>query len=403
MNQRGRIYKGAIAIAYLCMFFEGGSNMLLSATKTQLMQLFHINLFQISTLFTVRSVVCGLVPFFCGRLSDLYGRKKVIFAGCLLFLVYYIMVPSFVNFQAMISLTILIGLGYSFMDPSAQAVLFDSFDDATPMMPYVQVAFAGGSVLIPLAVSFLTDKGLGWKMSYYGYLIMTACLGAFVLLQKFPQLSSKVPDRPAAGVMQKSFLYDPKPMREGLTIFLSAVCNALVLAAVTNYADIYLQDVFLDSSASSVRVLSFYEFGCVVGAILVSKIAFRVHASELIFFFPVFSFAMFLTSLFMPSGTLFMIFVSLSGLSTGTMFSIAVSLSGQLFWRNSGAAVGAISSASAVGMALASSFVGGAIPLIGVHQCYFVISAVAALNVFVGYIVRRQYRKLTDKVHTSWY
>lgn len=110
---------------------------------------------------------------------------------------------------------------------------------------------------------------------------------------------------------------------------------------------------------------------------------------------------MFLASLLIASGALLTIFVSLSGLSTGTMFSIAVSLSGQLFWKNSGAATGAVSSASAVGMAPASSSVGCAIPLIEIHWCYFVISAVAALGVFMGYAVRRQYRKLTNKVSTS--
>ena len=398
MDKKGKLYKGAIAIVYLCMLFEGGSNILLSATKTQLMQQFHISLSQISILFTVRSVVCGLIPFFCGKLSDLYGRKKVILAGCLLFLIYYIMVPSFVTFQTMIFMIILIGLGYSFMDPSAQAILFDSYDDATPMMPYVQVAFAGGAILVPLAVSFLVSRGLDWKISYYGYLIMAICLGVFVYFQKFPQPSTKVSDKSSSKPARKSFLHDPKPMREGLMIFLFVVCNTLVSSTVANFADVYLQNVFHDSAASSVRVLSFYELGCIVGAIIISKIASRVHASKLMLFCPIFSFVLFFAALFMPNSILFTLFVSLSGLSTGTMFSLAVSLSGQLFWKSSGAATGAISSASAVGMVLASSFVGGAIPLIGIHQCYFIVSVAAAINVLVGYIVRRQYKELTGQV-----
>lgn len=397
MNKKGQIYKGAIAIVYLCMLFEGGSNILLSATKTQLMQQFHISLSQISILFTVRSVVCGLIPFFCGKLSDLYGRKKVILAGCLLFVLYYIMVPSFVTFQSMILMIVLIGLGYSFMDPSAQAILFDSYDDATPMMPFVQVAFAGGSILVPLAVSFLVSRGLDWKISYYGYLIMAVCLGIFVCFQKFPQPSTKGSDK-SASAKQNPFLYDPKPMREGLMIFLFVVCSTLISSAVANYADVYLQNVFSVSAASSVRILSFYELGCIVGAIIISKIASRVHASKLMLYCPIFSFILFFISLFMPNSTLFTIFISLSGLSTGTMFSVGVSLSGQLFWKSSGAATGAISSASAVGMVLASSFVGGAIPQIGIHQCYFIISAAAAANVLIGYIVRKQYKKLTGKV-----
>ncbi len=392
-----KIFKGAIAIVYLCMLFEGGSNMLLSATKTQLMQMYHVNLSQISILFTVRSIVCGLAPFFCGKLSDLYGRKKAIFVGCLLFLTYYVMVPTFAGFQLTILLTVLLGLGYSLMDPSAQAVLFDSFDDATPMMPYVQVAFAGGSILIPLAVSFLTSRNLDWKMSYYGYLIMAVGLGAFVFFQKFPQPRNKTSKQSEAAERRTTFLYEPKPMREGLMIFLFVVCNTLVCSVVTNYADVYLQNMFRVSAASSVRILSIYECGGIVGAVFMSRIATRVHASKLMFLCPIFTFLTFFLALFMKSSFLFTLFITLSGLTTCSMFSIAVSLAGQLFWKNAGAATGAVSSASAVGMVLTSAFVGVAISQIGIHWCYVAASAVGALNILVGYVVLRQYRNLVGK------
>lgn len=381
------------AIAYLCMLFEGGGTMLLSATKQPVMDLYGIGITEFSTVLTIRSIVCGVMPFFCGGLSDRLGRKKTIVFGLLMFLAFYLLVPQVPLYGMLIGSVAVLGIGYSMVDPAAQALLFDCYEHPAFQLVFIQVAFAGGGMIVPFAVSFLMGRGLSFKVAYWvwlGYCILLFC---YVLLQGFPKMAGKSEER--AEKMESLFAVSPVWFREGLAICLFTVLNNVVNSGIANYADIYGRTVFGMDSASAVQILSFYQAGCVIGSLASARLVMKVHPARLIVTETAFAFAAMLLAMFSGNSFLFILALFGVGLGTGVQFSLCIGLAGELFWKNTGAAAGAVSSASAVGIALASVLGGALLSGAGVRVYYWVITAAAGVELLSGVGVNLLYKRVT--------
>lgn len=384
------------AIVFLCMIFEGGGTVLISAAKAPLMQMYGMDIGQYSMLLTVRSIVCGVMPIFCGGLSDKIGRKKTIILGMLLFTVFYMTIPQVPKYQVLMIAIIILGIGYSLVDPSSQAILFDAYDHPGYLMQFVQVSFAAGGVIVPFIVSSVVKNGITWKSSFWIWLVFALFILVYTSLQRFPGLSADSEEK--AALMEHAFRVEPKASREGLLICIFVVLNNIVNSAVLNYADLYQQTVFGLGSSDAIKVLSYYQLGCVLGALVSAKLVTRYRASVMMVAETAFACAALFAAIISGSNTMFTVAVICVGLGTGVQFSLAVSIAGELFWRYSGAATGAVSSSSAVGIALASIIGGIVIPKLGISSYYKIALTAAVLELVFAVIVNIRYNAVAGPV-----
>ena len=383
------------AIAYLCMFFEGGSTMLLSAAKQPIMSLYGIGIAEFSLVLTIRSIVCGVMPFFCGGLSDRLGRKKVIVFGMVLFLLYYLMVPQVPVFAVLIISISGLAVGYSLVDPTSQALLFDCYENPTHQVVFIQVAFAAGGMAIPFLVSGLLGNGMPFQISFWLWLAYCAFIMVYVLLQKFPRIPGKSPEK--AEKMEGAFAFAHSWIREGASIFFFTILNNIVNSAIATYADLYEKTVFQMSDANAVRVLSYYQAGCVIGSLISAKLVMKFHPAKLIVLETAFASVSMLLAMLSGNGILFTICLFAVGLGTGVQFSLCIGLAGEMFWKNTGAAAGAVSSASAIGIALASVLGGTLIGSAGIRVYYWVVAGACVLELISGIIVFVLYERLRGR------
>lgn len=113
---------------------------------------------------------------------------------------------------------------------------------------------------------------------------------------------------------------------------------------------LYQQTVFGLGNSDAIKVLSYYQLGCVsLGALVSAKLVTRYRASVMMVAETAFACAALFAAIISGSNTMFTVAVICVGLGTGVQFSLAVSIAGELFWRHSGAATGAVSSSSASG------------------------------------------------------
>lgn len=278
------------------------------------------------------------------------------------------------------------------MDPSAQAILFDSYKDATPKMPLVQLAFASGAVTAPILIGAIYDYNISWKTAYIFYGTAFILLLVFLQTITFPKTVNKNTDAVEKGT--SSFSVEPKPLREGLGICTYILCTSFATGILSRWADVYMTSVFHYSDSAAVKVLGIFQIGCIAGAIMNLYFSGKIHVTKLLIFYPFVAFFTMLGGILMDSSLIFAIALFITGAVSGTLFSLSVGLMGQLFWKNTGAATGFISSSSGVGLALSSAVTGKMIEVTNVENVFILMLVLIALAGFAGIIIRRMYLKL---------
>lgn len=379
-------------LAFINIFFIGTTVVLLSSTKTNLMEAYAIGLAQIGLLITVRSLVNIALPTIFGRLSDKIGRKPVIISGIALLMLIYLAIPSFSDYNFLVITIIVMGVGFSLVDATSQAVLFDAHKDPMPLMPFMQVAFASGALSAPLIVSMLLERGMDWRIAYHMYAALLAILLILLIRAKFPPLAKGEKSADATIIFKKQ----PNFKKEGLTMCLFIFFITITHSTISEWGDIYFRDVYNFSHVWSVRALSFFQIGCLLGALvnfwLTSKR--KIHPSRIIEKELLIALIAFCVSLFLDNGVLAMILFVIIGMCAGTLFSMIIGIMGTLFRENSGAATGAILSSGSIGIALSSAIVGNLIDSLGIGSIFAALAFVILAALILSHIIKKQYNAL---------
>ena len=394
-DMKTKKYTGAIAIVYICMFLEGAGNILIASTKSSLMEHFGINLAAIGTVMMVDSIACGMFPMVTGSLSDKFGRKIVILAGTILFAVFFLCVPLVRQYPFLILLTFIHGLGYCGTDPSAQATLFDAYEDASPKMPLVQLAFAAGSFTAPIIIGYIYDNNISWKFSYFFYGVLFLGLMVFVASREFPPSAKERVS--SASSPKYSFKYEPKPFREGLAICSYMAILSIGYGFISRWVDVYMIEVFSFTNSAAVKVMSTYQIGCMLGAVINLALIRKFHTTLLLISHTSLGLIAMAIAILSMNSNIFVAGLFVTGAALGSLFSLCVGLLGQLFPKSSGAATGCLSSSSAVSLALSSLIAGKLVGITGIYPLFVFMLALMIIASSIAIFIRKMYLKLLSE------
>lgn len=143
----------------------------------------------------------GVGTLFTGPLSDTFGRKPVIAAGTVLYLIGAFLAGQAETLEGMLAGRVLQGLGVAGPRIVAIAIVRDLYE-GRPMariMSYAMMVFTLVPAFAPLLGSFIID-GFGWRAIFYSFLIF-ACVVIGWLLIRQPEtlpLEARRPFRAAA-------------------------------------------------------------------------------------------------------------------------------------------------------------------------------------------------------------
>ena len=384
-------YKGALAVTYGSMLFEGALNAVIVATMVLLGQHFGRDVTEISMLVSLKGIGTMLVLYSSGRLSDKFGRKNVIFIGLLFFLVFVIGMLFTTNFYLAMLFALLCGIGHGLMDAPAMSILFDVFGNKTgPALSIVQVFFSGGGVLTTLFASMIINQGWSFKLLFYGYAAVAIVLGIIILTSEYPPLAK----HNKTATQRITYTYKPSIYREGLLLAICTLLSASLGSINYTWLPTYGVVVKGFSEGTAVRLLTAYQIGAVVGSFCFAYLLKKIHSSVLMIANPLLGSLMLGLSLFTKNDGLVFFFIFMTGLLLGVYFSLCINMGGELFFEHSGSATGAIGTVSMVGNTLMVMLSGKLLPKIGVTNVFLSASIGLLLLVMIASYFRYVYSKL---------
>jgi len=296
---------------------------------------------------------------------------------------------------------VVMGVGFALVDATSQAVLFDAHRDPTPLMPFMQISFASGALTAPFMVSIFLERGIDWRIAYYTNAVLVFILLILLIKAKFPPLAKTVKKETEKAVSE--FKKAPSFKREGLTICAFIFFVSITNSTISEWGDIYFREVYGFSHAWSVRALSFFQIGCVLGAVvnfwLTSKR--RIHAARLLNKELAIAIIAFILSLLFNNGVVAIILFVIIGMCVGTLFSMTIGIMGSLFRENAGTVTGAIFSSGSIGIALASAIVGNSIDIVGINSIFRALAIVMVGAFVVSLFIKKQYNELVMEEVTT--
>ncbi|MEP3346129.1 MAG: multidrug effflux MFS transporter [Litoreibacter sp.] len=127
----------------------------------------------------------GVGTVFTGPLSDRFGRRPVIFAGAVLFIIGAVMAGQAQSLETMLASRVLQGIGVAGPRIVALAIVRDEYEGRVmaSIMSYVMLIFTIVPALAPLVGSFII-AGFGWRAVFYSFVLFAVLVVGWLMIRQ---------------------------------------------------------------------------------------------------------------------------------------------------------------------------------------------------------------------------
>ena len=180
-------FKTAAGI-YISYCMLGMILILLSSNMGFVTKQFNTDAAGISFLISIEGLVRSATLYISGRLSDKFGRKKILCLSPIVAIVFLVGIPLSPSYEIAMILSAFAGISHAFMDASSYPSLIECFPKTPGTATVIIKAFVAiGGIMLPIIITFFANKNM-----FYGYtfFLMAAIFlidGLFLLTRKFPK------------------------------------------------------------------------------------------------------------------------------------------------------------------------------------------------------------------------
>ncbi|NLD16370.1 MAG: MFS transporter [Tissierellia bacterium] len=387
---------GATAVSYFTMFIEGGLNNVVGA----LMVLLTIRLARepgdIAILASARGIGTVLTLYASGLISDKKGRKIVIVAGGILYIIFNIGMMTTSSYYMAMIYSFIGGLAFGLMDAPGFSILFDAYGDKSgPYVSMVQVFFGGGGMFTSFLAVLLMSKGLSYNYLFAIYLGITVFTTVLALLIKFPpQASAKTGEDFSLQIFENP----PEIKREGVFVLVLSLFFNLANYTFLTWLPLYVQTSKAILPSDAVQSLTYYLLGTVIGSFVFSLVLRRVHFTRLLLFNPFLAIVSLLLLIYTKNLIWIYSCSFFIGFFLANYYSMAVSIGGEFFPTQSGGFTGMLGTAGSIGSTIVASVTGIVVKNFGVMHIMWISIFALTVIVIMGVKFRKIYFGLGKKV-----
>lgn len=333
-----------------------------------------------------------------GVLSDKFGRKIFIIAGSLLYVVFYIGFLLTTNIHVAFALTILVGIGNSFIDTGSMPALTECFpQSAGTANVLVKASVALGTFIIPFIVDFTYSNNIwhGWIFIIFAGAFTLNAL--YVSTREFPSTNVVISSKSDNGNETNYFLTKPKMAIEGICLILLGFTSTATFMIVQQWMPtIAIEATGMDKLDAN-KLVSYYSTGSIIACFVIAAVVKKlVKPVYCILLFPVLSCLVLGVFLIDITPTMCKIASFAIGFTAaGGALQLALVVMSQLFPTRKGFAVGTIYTLCGLSVIIGPLV----IPTLVKNDASYAIVfnlVITAISVLLAAIVNYRYRKVID-------
>lgn len=331
-------HRNTILVSFFNNFYAGMMNLILIGLQISFMISLNRPATDTALLISLQSFGTLFTMYFAGSLSDKVGRKNLMIIGIVFYLLYIIGFIVFNSFNALIVFSVLAGIGSGLIDSPGKSLIFDAVEGKTgPYLSVNQVFFSAGTVFSTTLASLFTLKEWSWKNIYIFFLSVTVIYLVVLLRAKFPPVKrTEITETDNSSNRNLG----ARPIMMMLLIIM------LLFATIQSVLSTWLPQLAMTlknmSEAFSVSLLTYYQIGGVLGAILIGQWMKKIHTTTFMIISPLIVAVVLSIVVFMPIDTMMGILVLIIGFFLAIYYAYCINMGGLIYPNNTGAASGAV-------------------------------------------------------------
>lgn len=389
-------FKSSLGI-YFSYTMLGMILLLHSAHMPFLTKQFGTDLAGISFLISMEGITRSATLYIAGRWSDKIGRKKFLWLAPLFAIVFLVGLPLAPNYQVAMLLSVFAGISHAFMDAASYPSLIECFPKTPGTATVVIKAFiAIGGTALPIIIAFFASK----KM-FYGYTFYVVAIIGFIIFlmlynSKFPDTKDVKDKSDNKEVSGKKFASEPMLWREGLALVIIGFTSNATFIIYQTWIPVYAQKILGIAQITSLKFISYYSMGTLVSvgilALLLRKTVKPVHITLA---YPLLGLIFLIALLVLKTPLVATIVFCLVGGSSAGVLQMSQTTMGELFWKNKGATIALVSTASGIAAAVVPGLTGLILRHYDILHVFYFLIFIYVVGILCAILANLRYKKVT--------
>jgi FHS family glucose/mannose:H+ symporter-like MFS transporter len=320
-----------------------------------------------------------------GALSDVAGKKVVMYLACACLFVGMVGYSLFSLFWALTLAMTVIGLGMGALEVGGNLIIVDLHPhDKGRFLNLLAFFHGAGSMLVPLYTGQLLDAGVSWRTAYQSGLLLVLFLFVYFVLVKYPRVSASDSNKLDLKKLGKSAFTG-----EMILYFIAIAVYVASEIGIGVWLVEFLQQAKSQSLVTSTLFLSLF-FGAItagrfVGSFLVERIGYL----QSMLYASVASVVCVTVGMFAPSALVF--FLPLTGLFFSIIFPTVTAAVSDLHTENVGAILGLLFTFGGIGGMLGPWTIGIFSDWLGIQAGFGMISIFCmVMSVIFGLLIGKR-------------
>ncbi|MDF2883510.1 MAG: yfkL [Clostridiaceae bacterium] len=386
--------KSALGI-YISYGMLGMVLILISTHMAVLTRQFNTDAAGIGFLISTEGIVRSATLYITGKLSDKLGRKRFLCLAPVVMSIFLIGIPLSPTYQWAMFFSAFAGIAHAFMDASSYPSLIECF----PKTPgtatvIIKLFIAIGAGLLPFIIVFFANNNMFYGYTFFVIALITLLNGLFLFGRKFPQ-PNEIKNEENNKSLNKKFRSEPILKKEGLALIIIGFTSNSIFTAYQTWMPTYGQKILDMSQMSSLKFISYYSMGAIISVLALAKLLQKsLKPIYVLLLYPAVGLVSLVALLTIRSQAVTTFGFFIAGITSAGVLQMAQTTMGELFWKNKGASISLVSTASGIAAAVIPGLTGLILRSFGISHVFYFLSILYVIGISCAIFANLRYRRV---------
>ncbi|AGX45028.1 MFS transporter [Clostridium saccharobutylicum] len=387
-------FKTALGI-YISYCMLGMIVILLSSNMAFVTKQFNTDAAGISFLISVEGIVRSATLYITGRLSDKFGRKKILCLAPIFAIVFLVGIPLAPNYGVAVLLSAFAGISHAFMDASSYPSLIECFPKTPGTATVIIKAFiAIGGIILPIMISFFATRNMFYGYTFFVIAAVMFFNGLFLFKSRFPK-ANQIENSNDAKVIKRKFASEPVLKKEGLALIIIGFTSNSIFTGFQTWMPTYGQNVLGMNQINSLKLITYYSVGALISVLILAKLLQKtIKPIVVLVVYPIIGIMCLILILIVRTELVTTVGFFLIGLSSAGVLQMAQTTMGEIFWKNKGATIALVSTASGISAAVIPALTGMILRHSDILHVFYLMIAIFIIGILSAIFAKLRYDKI---------